>query len=170
MRILEADTSISRARRLVRAGCVLLGAGLCFGCGAGPAPKGEGERSPAAPREPIPARPGTFHGVGVALTGRSIQADAPVVPEGDVVFSVANSAARAYTFVVTGQGMSAQVGPIAPRGTARLDTRLEPGTYELRTIPEQVSPVPGEIRRTLTVTAGDASPPRDGRAPGAPGP
>lgn len=141
-----------------RAVYVLLAAGMSAGCGSEPRVESVRERTVAVPAEPVPARPDTHHGIGVALTGRAIRADAPTVPQGDVAFSVTNSGARAYTFVVRGEGLEARTEPVQPGGTALLTTSLKPGVYELLTLPEQESPVPGDIRRTLRVTEGGAAP------------
>lgn len=135
--------------------CGLLAAALA-GCGGEAAPEPVEEPRVAVPSEPIPARPGTFQGLGVVLTGLAIRTEAGAVPEGDVSFSVTNEGARPYVFAVTGQGVDARTEPIRPGGTGLLNTSLRPGTYELHTIPEQEGPLPTEVRRTLTVTAGDA--------------
>jgi hypothetical protein len=137
-------------RRAGSAALLILLAGACGGDARPPE-----EKTVAVPNEPIPARPGTFHGVGVALTGLAIRTDQPTVPEGDVSFSVTNAGAQPYTLVVTGEGVELRTDPVAPGGTALLNASLKPGTYVLRTEPEQAGPVPGEIRRTLRVTGGD---------------
>ncbi len=136
--------------------CVLLAAALAAGCSGEPAPEGAGEPRVAVPSEPIPARPGTFQGIGVVVTGLAIQSESGTVPEGDVSFSVTNAGAQPYAFLVTGNGVDARTEPIRPGGSALLNVSLGPGTYVLHTVPEQEGPTAAEIRSTLTVTPGEA--------------
>lgn len=105
-----------------------------------------------ADQRPIPERPDDFQGVGVALTGQAIRADQTTVPAGRAVFSVTNAGPKTYVLIVQGAGVNERSEPISPGGTGRLDVQLSPGTYEIRTDPEQASPVPAAARTTLTVT------------------
>jgi hypothetical protein len=112
---------------------------------------GSDAREPAG-REPAAHRSPDFHAIGVALTGQAIRAAQGVVPAGPVTFSVANAGRVTYTLLVEGPGVDARTQPIPPGGSGRLDVRLPPGTYQLRTIPEQASPLPAGTRATLRVT------------------
>lgn len=105
-----------------------------------------------ADQAPIPERPDDFAGVGVAITGQAIRADQATMPAGRAAFSVTNAGRETYILIVQGPGVNARSEPIAPGGTGRLDVQLAPGTYELRTDPEQASPAPAAARTTLTVT------------------
>jgi hypothetical protein len=105
-----------------------------------------------AERPPIPERPDDFAGIGVALTGQAIRADQATTPAGRAAFSVTNAGRETYILIVQGPGVNARTEPIPPGGTALIDVQLSPGTYELRTEPEQASPVPAAARTTLTVT------------------
>jgi hypothetical protein len=103
-------------------------------------------------REPASRRSPDFHAIGVALTGQAIRAAQGAVPAGPVTFSVANAGRVNYILVVEGPGVDARTQPIPPGGSGRIDVRLPPGTYRLRTIPEQASPTPAGGHATLTVT------------------
>ena len=106
----------------------------------------------ATAEQTIPERPDDFQGIGVALTGQAIRADQATMQAGRAVFSVTNAGRETYVLIVQGTGVNARSEPIPPGGTGRLDAQLSPGTYELRTEPEQASPAPAAARATLTVT------------------
>lgn len=115
-------------------------------CGERDAPQSTAEQ------QPIPERPGDFQGIGVALTGQAIRADQATMPAGRAAFSVTNAGRETYTLIIQGPGVNARSEPIPPGGTGLINVQLSPGSYQLRTEPEQASPVPATARTTLTVT------------------
>jgi hypothetical protein len=112
---------------------------------------GTDAREPAD-REAVSERSPDFQAIGVALTGQAVRAAQGVVPAGPVTFSVTNAGRVTYTLVVEGPGVDARTQPIPPGGSGRIDVRLAPGTYRLRTIPEQASPTPAGGHAILRVT------------------
>ena len=98
---------------------LLSGGVLLAGCGGGSDFKNE-------PRPPTP----------IQLTGvikdNAVTVSPNKVGAGPIVLLIANESANAHTVTLTGANLDAQVGPVNPQDTAKLQQTLKPGTYTVK--------------------------------------